>query len=73
IISQRGQGVICIYVAIGQKQSTVAQVVKRLEEHGAMEYTIVVNAGASDPAALQYLAPYTGVTMGEFFRDNAKH
>ncbi|EBU8322945.1 F0F1 ATP synthase subunit alpha, partial [Salmonella enterica subsp. enterica serovar Hadar] len=56
IISQRGQGVICIYVAIGQKQSTVAQVVKRLEEHGAMEYTIVVNAGASDPAALQYLA-----------------
>ncbi|GAA8609414.1 F0F1 ATP synthase subunit alpha [Helicobacter pylori] len=73
IISQRGQGVICIYVAIGQKQSTVAQVVKRLEEHGAMEYTIVVNAGASDPAALQYLAPYAGVTMGEFFRDNAKH
>ncbi|EOK1107236.1 F0F1 ATP synthase subunit alpha [Campylobacter jejuni] len=73
IISQRGQGVICIYVAIGQKQSTVAQAVKRLEEHGAMEYTIVVNAGASDPAALQYLAPYTGVTMGEFFRDNAKH
>ena len=73
IISQRGQGVICIYVAIGQKQSTVAQVVKRLEVHGAMEYTIVVNAGASDPAALQYLAPYTGVTMGEFFRDNAKH
>ncbi|HEF6271662.1 TPA: F0F1 ATP synthase subunit alpha [Campylobacter jejuni] len=73
IISQRGQGVICIYVAIGQKQSTVAQVVKRLEGHGAMEYTIVVNAGASDPAALQYLAPYTGVTMGEFFRDNAKH
>ncbi|EDO6594677.1 F0F1 ATP synthase subunit alpha [Campylobacter coli] len=73
IISQKGQGVICIYVAIGQKQSTVAQVVKRLEEHGAMDYTIVVNAGASDPAALQYLAPYTGVTMGEFFRDNAKH
>lgn len=73
IISQRGQGVICIYVAIGQKQSTVAQVVKRLEEHGAMEYTIVVNAGASDSAALQYLAPYAGVTMGEYFRDNAKH
>lgn len=73
IISQKGQGVICIYVAIGQKQSTVAQVVKRLEEHGAMDYTIVVNAGASDPAALQYLAPYTGVTMGEYFRDNAKH
>ncbi|WP_052781396.1 F0F1 ATP synthase subunit alpha [Campylobacter coli] len=73
IISQKGQGVVCIYVAIGQKQSTVAQVVKRLEEHGAMDYTIVVNAGASDPAALQYLAPYTGVTIGEFFRDNAKH
>ncbi|EIT0234684.1 F0F1 ATP synthase subunit alpha [Campylobacter coli] len=73
IISQKGQGVVCIYVAIGQKQSTVAQVVKRLEERGAMDYTIVVNAGASDPAALQYLAPYTGVTMGEFFRDNAKH
>ena len=73
IISQKGQGVVCIYVAIGQKQSTVAQVVKRLEEHGAMDYTIVVNAGASDPAALQYLAPYTCVTMGEFFRDNAKH
>lgn len=73
IISQKGQGVVCIYVAIGQKQNTVAQVVKRLEEHGAMDYTIVVNAGASDPAALQYLAPYTGVTMGEFFRDNAKH
>ncbi|ECQ9326676.1 F0F1 ATP synthase subunit alpha [Campylobacter coli] len=73
IISQKGQGVVCIYVAIGQKQSTVAQVLKRLEEHGAMDYTIVVNAGASDPAALQYLAPYTGVTMGEFFRDNAKH
>ncbi|EJB5890926.1 F0F1 ATP synthase subunit alpha [Campylobacter coli] len=73
IISQKGQGVVCIYVAIGQKQSTVTQVVKRLEEHGAMDYTIVVNAGASDPAALQYLAPYTGVTMGEFFRDNAKH
>ena len=73
IISQRGQGVICIYVAIGQKQSTVAQVVKRLEEHGAMEYTIVVNAGASDSVALQYLAPYAGVTMGEYFRDNSKH
>ena len=73
IISQRGQNVICIYVAIGQKQSSVAQVVKRLEEHGAMDYTIVVSAGASEPAALQYLAPYTGVTMGEYFRDNAKH
>ena len=73
IINQKGQDVICIYVAIGQKQSTVAQVVKKLEEYGAMEYTIVVNAGASDAAALQYLAPYAGVTMGEYFRDNARH
>ncbi|KAA6227319.1 MULTISPECIES: F0F1 ATP synthase subunit alpha [unclassified Campylobacter] len=73
IISQKGQDVICIYVAIGQKQSNVAQVVKRLEEHGAMDYTIVVSASASDPAALQYLAPYAGVTMGEFFRDNSRH
>ncbi|MCV3439689.1 F0F1 ATP synthase subunit alpha [Campylobacter lari] len=73
IISQKGKDVICIYVAIGQKQSTVAQVVKKLEEYGAMDYSIVVNAGASDPAALQYLAPYTGVTMGEYFRDNSRH
>lgn len=73
IINQKGQDVICIYVAIGQKQSTVAQVVKKLEEYGAMEYTIVVNAGASDAAALQYLAPYAGVTMGEYFRDNSRH
>ncbi|AJC87187.1 F0F1 ATP synthase subunit alpha [Campylobacter insulaenigrae] len=73
IISQKGKDVICIYVAIGQKQSTVAQVVKKLEEYGAMEYSIIVNAGASDPAALQYLAPYTGVTMGEYFRDNSRH
>lgn len=73
IINQKGQDVICIYVAIGQKQSTVAQVVKRLEEHGAMDYTIVVSAGASDPAALQYIAPYAGVTMGEYFRDNSRH
>ncbi len=73
IINQKGQDVICIYVAVGQKQSTVAQVVKKLEEHGAMDYTIVVNAGASEPAALQYLAPYTGVTIGEYFRDNAQH
>jgi F-type H+-transporting ATPase subunit alpha len=73
IINQKGQNVICIYVAIGQKQSTVAQVVKKLEEHGAMEYTIIVNAGASDSAALQYLAPYAGVTMGEYFRDNSRH
>ncbi len=73
IINQRGQDVVCIYVAIGQKQSTVAQVVKKLEEYGAMDYTIVVNAGASDSAALQYLAPYAGVTMGEYFRDNSRH
>ena len=73
IINQKGQDVICIYVAIGQKQSTVAQVVKKLEEYGAMEYTIVVNAGASDAAALQYLAPYAGVTKGEYFRDNSRH
>lgn len=73
IINQKGQDVICIYVAIGQKQSTVAQVVKKLEEYGAMDYTIVVTAGASDSAALQYLAPYAGVTMGEYFRDNSRH
>jgi F-type H+-transporting ATPase subunit alpha len=63
----------CIYVAIGQKQSTVAQVVRRLEEAGAMEYTTVVVAGASDPAPMQFLAPYTGVTIGEYFRDNGQH
>ena len=73
IINQKGNGVICIYVAIGQKESTVAQVVRRLEEHGAMDYTIVVSATAAEAAALQYLAPYTGVTMGEYFRDNARH
>ncbi|WP_027326874.1 F0F1 ATP synthase subunit alpha [Helicobacter pametensis] len=73
IINQKGQGVVCIYVAIGQKESTVAQVVRRLEEHGAMEYTVVINAPASVSAAMQFLAPYTGVTMGEYFRDNAKH
>jgi len=65
--------IYCIYVAIGQKRSTVAQVVKRLEETGAMAYTIVVAATASDPAPLQFLAPYTGCTMGEFFRDNGMH
>lgn len=73
IINQKGQGVTCIYVAIGQKESTVAQVVRKLEEHGAMEYTVVVNASASDSAAMQFLAPYTGVTIGEYFRDNAQH
>ncbi len=73
IINQKGQDVVCIYVAIGQKQSTIAQVVKKLEEHGAMEYTIVVAAGASDSATLQYLAPYAGVSMGEYFRDSSRH
>ncbi|PAF48433.1 F0F1 ATP synthase subunit alpha [Helicobacter sp. 12S02634-8] len=73
IINQKGQDVICIYVAIGQKESTVAQVVRKLEEYGAMEYTVIVNASASDSAAMQFLAPYTGVTIGEYFRDNARH
>lgn len=73
IINQKGQDVVCIYVVIGQKESTVAQVVRKLEEHGAMEYTIIVNAPASDSAAMQYLAPYAGVTMGEYFRDNGRH
>ena len=63
----------CIYVAIGQKRSTVAQIVKTLEEQGAMDYTVVVAATASDPAPLQYLAPYTGCTIGEWFRDNGMH
>jgi F-type H+-transporting ATPase subunit alpha len=73
IINQKGNGVVCIYVAIGQKESTVAQIVRRLEEHGALEYTIVVSSTAAEAAALQFLAPYTGVTMGEYFRDNARH
>ena len=73
IINQKGQDVICIYVAVGQKESTVAQVVRKLEEHGAMDYTVVVNAPASFSAAMQFLAPYTGVTIGEYFRDNARH
>jgi F-type H+-transporting ATPase subunit alpha len=73
IINQKGNGVVCIYVAIGQKESTVAQVMRRLEEAGAMEYTIIVSASASESAALQFLAPYAGVTMGEYFRDSARH
>ena len=73
IINQKGQNVTCIYVAIGQKRSTVAQVVKTLTEHGAMDYTIIVSATASDPAPLQFIAPYTGCTIGEYFRDNGKH
>jgi len=73
IINQKGNGVVCIYVAVGQKESTIAQVVRRLEEHGALDYTIIVSATAAEAAALQFLAPYTGVTMGEYFRDNARH
>ncbi|NOY52765.1 MAG: F0F1 ATP synthase subunit alpha [Deltaproteobacteria bacterium] len=73
IINQKNTDVFCIYVAIGQKRSTVAQVVERLEEHGAMEYTIVVAATASDPAPLQYIAPYMGCTIGEYYRDSGRH
>ncbi len=73
IINQKGSGVFCIYVAIGQKQSTVAQVVEKLGQHGAMDYTIVVAACASEPAPLQFIAPYAGVSMGEWFRDGGKH
>ncbi len=64
---------ICIYVAVGQKRSTVAQVVKTLQEFGAMDYTIVVSASASDPAPMQYLAPYSGCAIGEYFRDSGRH
>jgi F-type H+-transporting ATPase subunit alpha len=73
IINQKGKDVICIYVAIGQKASTVAQVVKTLQDFGAMDYTIVIKATASDPAAMQFLAPYSGAAMGEYFRDNGRH
>src|SRR6187200_2033484 len=73
IINQKGKDVICVYVAIGQKASTVAQVVKTLSDFGAMDYTIVVKATASDPAAMQFLAPYSGAAMGEYFRDNGRH
>ncbi len=73
IINQKGQNMFCIYVATGQKRSTVAQVVKVLEEAGAMAYTTVVAASASEPAPLQYIAPYAGVTMGEYFRDTKRH
>jgi F-type H+-transporting ATPase subunit alpha len=73
IINQKDTDVFCIYVAIGQKQSTVAQVVEKLNQHGAMDYTIVVAASASEAAPLQFIAPYSGVTMGEWFRDNGKH
>ncbi len=73
IINQRGQNVYCIYVAVGQKRSTVARVIKTLEEHHAMQYTVVVSATASDSASLQYLAPYAGAAIGEYFRDGGKH
>ena len=72
IINQKDTGVKCIYVAIGQKQSTIANVVRKLEEHGAMAHTIVVNAGAADSAAMQFLSPYAGCTMGEYFRDRGE-
>jgi len=73
IINQKGQDVVCIYVACGQKKSTVAQVVEVLDQHGAMEYTTVISACASDPATLQYIAPYAGCAMGEYFRDSKQH
>jgi F-type H+-transporting ATPase subunit alpha len=73
ILNQKGKDVICIYVAIGQKASTVAKVIQIFEDHGAMEYTIVVSANASEPAPLQYLAPYSGAAIGEYFRDSGRH
>ncbi|ADD67661.1 ATP synthase F1, alpha subunit [Denitrovibrio acetiphilus DSM 12809] len=73
IINQKGQNMICVYVAIGQKRSTVARIVDTLEKHGAMEYTIIVSASASDPAPMQYIAPLAGTTMGEYFRDRGQH
>jgi F-type H+-transporting ATPase subunit alpha len=73
ILNSKGKDLICIYVAIGQKESTVAQVKKTLEDGGAMDYTIIVDASASSPAAMQYIAPYAGCAMGEYFRDNGQH
>ncbi|HAR90336.1 MAG TPA: F0F1 ATP synthase subunit alpha [Gammaproteobacteria bacterium] len=72
IINQKGKGVKCIYVAVGQKASSIASVVTKLEEHGAMEYTTVVSASASDPASMQFIAPYSGCTMGEYYRDRGQ-
>ncbi len=72
IINQKGTGVKCIYVAIGQKQSSIASVVRKLEEHGALDHTIIVAAGAADPASMQFLAPFSGCTMGEYFRDRGE-
>ena len=69
----KNTGVKCIYVAIGQKQSTVAQVVERLKRSGAMDYTVVVSSSASDAAPMQFLAPYTGCALGEYWRDNGEH
>jgi F-type H+-transporting ATPase subunit alpha len=73
ILNQKGKDVVCIYVAIGQKNSTVAYIIKVLEDHGAMDYSVVVAASASDSSPLQYLAPYSGCAIGEYFRDNGKH
>jgi F-type H+-transporting ATPase subunit alpha len=73
ILNQKGQGVYCFYIAIGQKQSTVASVVDKLTQFGAMEYTTVISSGASESAPLQFIAPYTGVTMAEYFRDSGRH
>jgi F-type H+-transporting ATPase subunit alpha len=73
IINQKGKDVVCVYVAIGQKNSTIAYIIKILEDHGAMDYSIVVTASASDPSPLQYLAPYSGCAIGEYFRDNGQH
>ncbi|MGD1010015.1 MAG: F0F1 ATP synthase subunit alpha [Candidatus Aminicenantales bacterium] len=73
ILNQKSSGVVCIYVAIGQKNSTVAQIIKTLEDFGAMDYSIVVVSSASDPSPLQYLAPYSGCAIGEYFRDNGRH
>ena len=72
IINQKGTGILCIYVAVGQKASSIANVVRKLEEHGAMDHTIIVAATSSDPAAMQFIAPYAGCTMGEFFRDTGR-
>merc|ERR1712159_315824 len=73
IINQRNSGVKCVYVAIGQKQSTVAQVVEKLNKSNALSYTVIISASASDPAPLQYLAPYTGCAIGEYWRDIGEH
>ncbi len=73
IINQKGKDVVCIYVAIGQKNSTIAYIIKILEDYGSMDYSVVVAASASDPSPLQYLAPYSGCAMGEYFRDNGQH